>query len=189
MPTSLTWLDIILAALGLYLVKKMLEKSYPPFPPGPKGLPLVGNMLDMPKMQEWITFAKWGQQYGTYLSFLPKGCMYSCNPGAISSVTILGQSMVILNSARMAVDVLDKKSSKYSDRPIMQMGGELCGWKEGLVLLPYGERFRNFRKNLHRAIGSQAALTRYMPIQEIEAHRFLQRVLAKPEDLLEHVRL
>jgi hypothetical protein len=97
--------------------------------------------------------------------------------------------MVILNSAQMAVDILDKKSFKYSDRPIMQMGGELCGWKDGLVLLPYGDRFRNFRKNLHRAIGSQTALTRYIPIQEIEAHRFLQRVLAKPEDLLEHVRL
>lgn len=35
-----------------------------PLPPGPKGLPLVGNVLDMPKEQEWLTFAKWGEKWG-----------------------------------------------------------------------------------------------------------------------------
>lgn len=35
-----------------------------PFPPGPKGLPLAGNLLDMPSEKEWLTFAKWGEIYG-----------------------------------------------------------------------------------------------------------------------------
>lgn len=40
-------------------------------------------------------------------------------------MTVLGRPLIILNSAKMAVDMLEKKSSKYSDRPILPMGGEL----------------------------------------------------------------
>jgi hypothetical protein len=45
--------------------------------------------------------------------------------GDISSVTVLGRPLIILNSAKVAMDMLDKKSAKYSDRPVMPMGGEL----------------------------------------------------------------
>jgi hypothetical protein len=57
--------------------------------------------------------------------------LYSTNegltpqPGDISSVTVLGQPLIILNSSKIAVDMLEKKSAKYSDRPILPMGGEL----------------------------------------------------------------
>jgi hypothetical protein len=46
-------------------------------------------------------------------------------PGDVVSVTVLGRSLIILNSAEIAVDMLDKKSAKYSDRPVLPMGGEL----------------------------------------------------------------
>jgi hypothetical protein len=66
MFTSVIWLDLALATLALFLVKSFLSKR-PPLPPGPKGLPLLGNLFDMPKSREWLTFAKWGQQYGACL--------------------------------------------------------------------------------------------------------------------------
>jgi len=50
------------------------------------------------------------------------------------SVSVFGQQMVILNSAQTAIEMLDKKSLIYSDRPIIPMGGELVGWKKLLVL-------------------------------------------------------
>lgn len=28
------------------------------------GLPVVGNVLDMPSEKEWFTFAQWGEMYG-----------------------------------------------------------------------------------------------------------------------------
>jgi hypothetical protein len=61
----ITWLDICLGALGLYLVKAILSKKPPAaLPPGPKKWPFLGNILDMPSTKEWLTFAEWGRSYG-----------------------------------------------------------------------------------------------------------------------------
>ncbi|KIM67833.1 hypothetical protein SCLCIDRAFT_1189995 [Scleroderma citrinum Foug A] len=172
MITNMTWLDICLAGVGVYLVKQILSKrNRAPFPPGPKQLPLLGNMLDMPSIKPWLTFAEWAHKYG-----------------GMTHLEILGQHIVVLNSLKTAVEMLDKKSSIYSDRPVLPMGGELVGWKDTLVLLPYGDRLREYRKNFHRVIGSRAAMAIYNAIEEEETHKFLQRVLAKPGDLHDHVR-
>jgi hypothetical protein len=50
---------------------------------------------------------------------------YLTQPGDISSVTVFGRPLIILNSVKIAMEMLEKKSSKYSDRPVMPMGGEL----------------------------------------------------------------
>lgn len=108
--------------------------------------------------------------------------------GDICSVTVLGQTLVILNSAEAAMSMLDRKSSIYSDRPTLTMGGELVGWKNTLALLPYGDRFRRYRKLFHNLIGTQSTMKQYLPAEELETRRFLRRVLAKPGDLSTHVR-
>ncbi len=36
-----------------------------PLPPGPKGWPLIGNLLDMPSHSEWVTYHKWSKELGT----------------------------------------------------------------------------------------------------------------------------
>ncbi|KAK1216462.1 hypothetical protein PQX77_020931 [Marasmius sp. AFHP31] len=173
MAFSVTFVDFVLAAIGLYCVARLVssKKSSLPLPPGPKGLPLLGNLLDMPSEKEWHTFAKWGQQYGK-----------------ICSVTVLGQTLVILNSASTAVEMLDKHGSVYSDRPIIPMGGELVGWKNTLVLVPYGERFRNYRRLAHQLFGNAALMKGFHPIEELETHRFLKRLLTRPDEFADHVR-
>jgi hypothetical protein len=66
---SITWLDICLGALGLFLVQRILDKKpLGRLPPGPKKWPLLGNMLDMPTSKEWLTFAEWGRTYGNCLT-------------------------------------------------------------------------------------------------------------------------
>ncbi|KDR83471.1 hypothetical protein GALMADRAFT_645322 [Galerina marginata CBS 339.88] len=125
----------------------------------------------MPTEKEWLTFARWGESWGD-----------------ICSVTVVGQPLIILNSARVASDMLDKKSGIYSDRPVLQMGGELVGWKNTMVLLPYGDRFRRYRRLFHSLIGTSSAVRCYYPSEELEARRFLRRVLMKPDDLSAEVR-
>jgi len=108
--------------------------------------------------------------------------------GGISHIEILGQHIIVLNSVKATMEMLDKKSSVFSDRPVFPMAGELVGWKNVTVLLPYGDHLRWHRKNFHHVMGSRTAMKVYHPMQEIETRRFLKRVLAKPDELMKHVR-
>lgn len=172
MPDSWILLDISLALAGAIIILRFLTKGPPaPLPPGPRALPIIGNLLDMPKDHEWVKFSEWAKQYGDLVDLV-----------------IFGQHYMIVNSVTMAGKMLEKKSHKYSERPILQMGGELIGWKDILTLLPYGPRFRNHRKMFHQVIGTPAAMTRFHHIKEYETHRFLKSLLASPDDLLSHIR-
>ncbi|KAK0439110.1 cytochrome P450 [Armillaria borealis] len=164
---------IIIAFVGLIPSAWFLfyqPRRNAPFPPGPRGLPLAGNLLDIPSQKEWLTFAKWGEIYGDILS-----------------VSILGRRLVVINSAQAAIDILDKKGTIYSDRPIMGMIGELMGVKNSLVLLPYGTRFRNQRRLVHQQLSNHAAMNQFPLIVEHETGRLLRRLSAKPEHLSDHI--
>jgi hypothetical protein len=68
--TNVTWLDLFFASIGVYLVKQAFsKKKLAPYPPGPPGWPLIGNVLDIPHTKPWLTFAKWGKKYGRCLMF------------------------------------------------------------------------------------------------------------------------
>jgi len=50
--------NIALAVLALWLLKRMTEKKPLGCPiPGPKGWPIIGNLLDVPKEQEYMVFS------------------------------------------------------------------------------------------------------------------------------------
>src|SRR6266550_8336487 len=64
--TFLLIVDIFLAVSALMVLRLLFYfKRRPPLPPGPKGYPLIGNVLDMPTEREWFKFAEWGDDWGT----------------------------------------------------------------------------------------------------------------------------
>ena len=42
-----------------YSTKKQLS-----YPPGPKRLPIVGNLFSMPSHEEWVTYRNWSDEFG-----------------------------------------------------------------------------------------------------------------------------
>ncbi|KAE9406913.1 cytochrome P450 [Gymnopus androsaceus JB14] len=98
----------------------------------------------------------------------------------------MGQPMIIVNSSEI-MEQLDKRGSIHSDRPRLEMAGELVGYSKTLVLVPYGQRFRNYRRHVSKMIGSPNAMVQFLPMEEAETHMFLKRTAANPDsDFLSH---
>ena len=168
----------------------LFKGSSAPLPPGPKKLPLIGNLLDMPTDHEWLKFAEWASRYGGH-STITFAFFFMSNPhytGDLMSASVFGQQIIIVSSAKTAIEMLEKKSRIYSDRPVVHMSGELIGWKDTLALLPYGRRFRSYRKMFHQVIGTYDAMSRFHHIEELQTHHFLKRLLANPEELARNIR-
>lgn len=68
-PEATSKFALLLAVL--YALRRVLEsrKRSTPMPPGPPGLPILGNVRDMPTDHEWLTFTEWGKTYGEHLPF------------------------------------------------------------------------------------------------------------------------
>ncbi|RYP13071.1 hypothetical protein DL767_010944 [Monosporascus sp. MG133] len=149
------------------------NKPKAPLPPGPKPLPLVGNVADLPPKgaREWEHWIKHKDLYGP-----------------ISSVTVFGTTMIILHDAKFAVELLERRGNIHSSRPRNIFGNEMCGWEHVVATQPYGNMLRAFRQKFHRFMGTRAALSDFHHLQELEANRFLLRVLRTPDRLLQHVR-
>jgi hypothetical protein len=68
-PSSLSGIDVLLLVLlGLVALRWFAKRTPLPLPPGPKGWPLIGNMLDMPKGDFAKTYTEWARVYGALTS-------------------------------------------------------------------------------------------------------------------------
>lgn len=140
-------------------------------PPGPKPLPLVGNIFDLPptgvpEYQHWIKFKD------TY--------------GPLSSVTVLGTNMILIHSHEVLQHLMVKSSTKTSSRPKQHFGGELCGYTALTPSLPYNATLRLHRKLMHQQMGTKLICQRFWHVQDVESRRFLLRVLDDPSNIIKH---
>ena len=82
--TSSILVGCLLAIAGSILYLRRTRPKLP-FPPGPKPLPLLGNVLDLPTSREYETYTRWGKEFGD-----------------VVHVSALGQHIIILNSLQAA---------------------------------------------------------------------------------------
>ncbi|KAJ7693224.1 cytochrome P450 [Mycena rosella] len=140
-----------------------------PLPPGPKPLPLVGNMFDIPTERQWETYGDWSKKFDSDIIHLNVG----------------GRSIVVLSSMEAIRELFEKRFSLYSDRPRLPMIVELMGWDFGIGVMKYGER--SHRKLFHEAF-NVAAAKEFQPQERAAAHALLRRILNRPSDIMEHFR-
>ena len=65
-PLSLSIVGLLLVTVLLARRRKWLNRLRGcVLPPGPRGLPVIGNWLDLPRTdQPWIVYDEWAQTYG-----------------------------------------------------------------------------------------------------------------------------
>jgi hypothetical protein len=110
------------------------------------------------------------------------------NAGDLVSATILGKSIIIINSYSIADALLNRKGAIYSDRPQYTMASELVGWNKPMTLLNQGERHRFSRAVLHKTIGTVSSLSEYYPLIEAELRSCMGRILQDPADISKELR-
>ncbi|KAI5227498.1 cytochrome P450, partial [Aureobasidium subglaciale] len=161
--TAICVLLTTVAGTGLcyFLGLGLRPKSYPP---GPPTLPIIGNLHQIPSKNEYLQFTKWAKQYGpTY------------------SIMVGSRPIIVLSSAEVVRDLLDKRSAIYSDRPSAYASNHIAISKLRLVFMPYTPLWRKLRKVTHSLL-SIKAVKNYDPYQELERKQMLNEMLTSPDD-------
>ncbi|EKM50624.1 uncharacterized protein PHACADRAFT_213523 [Phanerochaete carnosa HHB-10118-sp] len=132
-------------------------------PPGPLGLPFLGNLLQIPTKKQYVAFRNFGNIYGD-----------------ITTLRVPGLTFMILNSRKAIFDLLDARSSIYSDRPHAVMCPDLVGWDGAIVLSNNTPRFRNCRKLLRKGLGTSAVQS-FVPFINRQSAFYLRDLLERPD--------
>jgi hypothetical protein len=105
MPSTLvyTLACAVPALLALRLATRPRKASLP-LPPGPRGLPLIGNAFDLTAHELWLRAADWAREFG-----------------GVTYLNVCGLSLVFVNTPEAAAELLDRKGALYSDRMHMNM--------------------------------------------------------------------
>ncbi|KAJ6511776.1 cytochrome P450 [Mycena vulgaris] len=155
---------LALIAGVLLVIFRSYRARKPLLPPGPRELPLVGNLFDIPKAQEWLAFIEMSKKYDS----------------DIISLDLMGDTVIVLNSVASTDALLENKSAIYSDRPTFPMLNDLVGfhwhlaWKDHRKV--FMQQFQPSEVLLHRP-------------SELEAARvLLQRLVDSPGKFERHLR-
>ncbi|KAF5343048.1 hypothetical protein D9758_011153 [Tetrapyrgos nigripes] len=178
------WKTLALVAL-VTVVVFIFYKPNRNLPPGPKGLPVLGNVFQLPRTQQFLRFTEWKEEFG--MSFkLQSSPTLIILAGPIFSLNLAGQTVVVLNSHKVAGDLLDRRSAIYSDRPRFIMAGEILSRGLLIGLCGYGDLLRKLRKATHEGFNTRASEA-YQPIQEKEAAVLVDSMLKDPNSWIAHL--
>nr|GAT50887.1 cytochrome P450 [Mycena chlorophos] len=147
------------------------RKKRLPLPPGPPRLPLLGNWHQFPPKHPWKQYMAWAREYNS----------------DIIHVDIFGQPIIVLCSTKATDDLLEKRSSIYSDRPDFTMTVDLMRWDFNIAFMKYGDRWRANRRLFNKSFTANASLA-HRPLQISATRRVLKRLLDTPENFADHFR-
>ncbi|KAL3488669.1 cytochrome P450 [Aspergillus germanicus] len=148
----------LLAIAGLVLVVYFATRRKSqslPLPPGPKPLPLIGNIHQAPKSHGWRTYQQWSKKFGP-----------------IVHVNMLGQHVIILSSTEVAHEILATRGAAFSDRPRLFLANELALKGLNVLMMNYTPQFRQHQRLQASVLNTNPAAS-YLPLQTLESKQLL----------------
>uniref|UniRef100_A0A0W0GB59 Cytochrome p450 n=1 Tax=Moniliophthora roreri TaxID=221103 RepID=A0A0W0GB59_MONRR len=162
--STFAYVLVSVCAWGIYLKFKRPGK----LPPGPKGYPIVGNLFQLDVDRPWHSLLEWKKIYGDIVYF-----------------RLFNQDVIVLNSAKAAGDLLDRRAANYSQRPRMPVTECLTG-ELNMALMDHGTRWRSMHRAAHEALNIKASVD-YMSIQMREGIQLALDILNSSQECHDHV--
>ncbi|KAJ5109067.1 hypothetical protein N7456_005742 [Penicillium angulare] len=154
-----TYLVIFGLLLGIYLTKRRRSSSSLPLPPGPKPLPIIGNVHQAPTGKAWLTYREWSKEYGP-----------------IIYANMLGQPIVLLSTSETAHDLLSKRGAITSDRPHLFLATELALKGFNILMMNYTDQFKQHQR-LQVSVMNATPAAAYQHLQALESQQLLLDLL------------
>ncbi|KAF9891617.1 hypothetical protein FE257_003628 [Aspergillus nanangensis] len=169
---SFTAVAFLATTTYLYLVPTVLTDSRRKhLPPGPRGLPFIGNLFDLAESD-----------------LVPsKAINWARSHGEIFYTRIGGSDYIWLSSPKAVKECMDKKSAIYSSRALAPLAQDVASAGRRQLFMQYGPRWRKIRKYSHALLNNQAAVS-YQPIQDFESKQLMTELLDTPDDFYQHNR-
>ncbi|KAJ8519138.1 hypothetical protein ONZ45_g3868 [Pleurotus djamor] len=158
----------IVCFLSYFYLRHLKAASRIPLPPGPPGEFLLGHLRRIPESRPEFLYTEWSKTYGDIVYF-----------------TMIGRPMIILNSVKVAIDLLEQRSALYSDRPNLTVY-ELLGWEATAAFLRYGPRFRKHRKLLHQQLAPHVC-PKFQHMQAQNAHLLVAGLMESNDGKYDHL--
>ena len=159
-------------AFYFYVTPNVLKDSRrKQLPPGPAGLPLIGNFLHLGNAETFrFKVQEWAKQYGE-----------------IFYTRMGGSDYVYLSSPTTVKELMDKRSSIYSSRPPAPLAGDVASGGRRQLFMAYGPSYRVVRKIAHQLL-SITQTTSYQPVQDLESKQLMHDILHDPANFYDHNR-
>ncbi|KAF7330208.1 O-methylsterigmatocystin oxidoreductase [Mycena venus] len=139
-----------------------------PTPPGPKiSVFGWGNGVKMPSTFQWLTYAEWRKTYGDFIF-----------------INVLRNPILVINSVQVARDLLEKRSVKYSSRPVRVMQKDIMGFDFLFTGMKYDSWYKQHRTMFQHHF-QRNVIQKYQALQQRHAYTFLRNMAHTP-DALEH---
>ncbi|KAF9894656.1 hypothetical protein FE257_006544 [Aspergillus nanangensis] len=141
----------------IYIVYRIRQS--PRLPPGPRKLPLIGNLHQLGDKPMHVTCQEWHRQYGP-LIHLQLGL----------------DRIIVVGNAQVARDLLDKKGAIYSSRPRFTMAHDCVTRGFHTATLPYGPRWR-LHNRLQLSVLNKRMVMKCRQFQEFESLQLMHEML------------
>ncbi|KAE8133597.1 cytochrome P450 [Aspergillus pseudotamarii] len=159
MGSSLLLVAISLGTICIFVYTLSYPRRQLPLPPGPRRLPLIGNLHQLDIKRPWESFHKWHQQYGPLVA-----------------VKFGARTIVSISSDGLARDLLNKRCATYSSRPRLSVCSENNAGELHAALMPHSKRWV-----LHHRIAltllNPGLSKQYRQLQDLESQRVIHELL------------